>query len=45
MKIVLIANIVGLSLALITIVGLGILLWRAEKKLAKHDESWMFKRK
>lgn len=45
MKAILIANTVGLSLALVAIVALGVLLWRAEKKLAKHDESWMFKRK
>lgn len=45
MKAILIANIVGLSLALVSVVVLGVLLWKAEKKLAKHDESWMFKRK
>ena len=45
MKVILIANIVGLSLALVSVVVLGVLLWKAEKKLAKHGESWMFKRK
>lgn len=45
MEIILIFNIVVLSLALVVLGILGILLWRAEKKLAKYDESWMFKRK
>lgn len=45
MEIILVLNIVGLSLALIALGSLGVLLWKAEKKLAKYDESWMFKRK
>lgn len=45
MEIILIFNIVVLSLALVVLGILGILLWRGEKKLAKYDESWMFKRK
>ena len=45
METILIANIVGLSLALVAVVVLGVLLWRDEKKLAKHNESWLFKRK
>lgn len=45
MEIILIFNIVILSLTLVALGALGVLLWRAEKKLAKYDESWMFKRK
>ncbi len=45
MEIILVFNIVGLSLALVALGTLGVLLWKAEKKLAKYDESWMFKRK
>lgn len=45
MTALLIANTVALSVALVSMLVLGVLLWRAEKKLAKYDESWMFKRK
>lgn len=45
MTALLIANTVVLSVALVSMLVLGVLLWRAEKKLAKYDESWMFKRK
>lgn len=45
MTALLIANAVVLSVALVSMLVLGVLLWRAEKKLAKYDESWMFKRK
>ncbi len=40
-----IANIVGLVIALIAITFLMIMLIRAEHKLAKHGESWMFEKK
>lgn len=45
MTALLIANTVVLSVALVSMLVLGVLLWKAEKKLAKYDESWMFKRK
>lgn len=45
MKALLIANVVGVSIAVVAIVSLVILLFKAEKKLAKHNESWMFKKK
>lgn len=45
MTALLIVNTVVLSVALVSMLVLGVLLWKAEKKLAKYDESWMFKRK
>lgn len=45
MTALLFANTIVLSVALVSMLVLGVLLWKAEKKLAKYDESWMFKRK
>lgn len=45
MTALLIVNTVVLSVALVSMLVLGVLLWKAEKKLAKYDESRMFKRK
>ena len=44
-RMIYIANIVGLVIALIAITFLMIMLIRAERKLAKHGESWMFENK
>lgn len=41
----LIANTVALCVCIALIVGQAVLLYKAEKKLAKHNESWMFKKK
>ncbi len=40
----LVANTVALVVAVGVIITLGVLVWKAEYKLAKYDESWMFKR-
>ncbi len=45
MQTCLILSTVGLGLGVVAIVSLLCLLLKAEYKLAKHDESWMFKRK
>jgi hypothetical protein len=42
MKTLLIVNAVGLSLAVIAIISLLILWFRAEKKLARHGESKIY---
>lgn len=42
---VLILNNVALGLGVVAIVVLTWLLMKAEYKLAKHNESWMFKKK
>lgn len=42
---VLILNNVALGLGVVAIVALFWLLMKAEYKLAKHNESWMFKKK
>lgn len=44
MKRLLMLNTIGLGLAIISIIILFILLMRSEKKLAKYDESWAFKK-
>lgn len=38
-----IANIVALSVALISMTVLMVMLIHSERKLARHGESWMFK--
>lgn len=45
MKALLIANMVVILIAIVAIVSLTVLLYKSEKKLARHNESWMFKKK
>lgn len=42
---VLILNNIGFIIAIVAMTVLLVLLIRSEKKLAKYDESWLFKRK
>ncbi len=42
---ILVANSIMLGIGAVSIVILIVLLTRSERKLARHDESWMFKRK
>lgn len=42
---VLVLNNVALGLGVVAIIALAWLLLKAEYKLAKHDESWIFKKK
>lgn len=44
-KTLLVLNNIGLIIAVVALSVLMVLLIRSEKKLAKHGESWFFKKK
>lgn len=45
MTTILTVNIIAFTLAVIAILFLGFLLLRSERKLAKWDESWVFRKR